>query len=37
MSIEAHAAERAILSILIKEPDRFFTINDVLMPGDFVN
>ena len=37
MSIEAHAAERAILSILIKEPDRFFTINDVLTPGDFVN
>ena len=37
MSIEAHAAERAILSILIKEPDRFFTINDVLLPGDFVN
>jgi replicative DNA helicase len=37
MSIEAHAAERAILSILIKEPDRFFTINDILLPGDFVN
>jgi len=37
MSIEAHAAERAILSILIKEPDRFFTISDVLIPGDFIN
>jgi replicative DNA helicase len=37
MSIEAHAAERAILSILMKEPDRFFTISDVLLPGDFVN
>ena len=37
MSIEAHGAERAILSILLKHPDKFFTINDVLTQADFVN
>lgn len=37
MSIEAHSAERAILSILIKNPSSFFSINDVLTKADFVN
>lgn len=35
--IEAHGAERAVLSILIKNPDLFFTVNDVLTEADFVN
>src|SRR5690606_20202433 len=37
MSIEAHSAERAILSIIIKNPSSFFSINDVLTKADFVN
>lgn len=37
MSIEAHSAERAILSILIQNPDSFFDINDVLVEADFCN
>lgn len=37
MSLEAHGAERAIISILIREPDKFFTITDVLSEADFVN
>lgn len=35
--IEAHGAERAIISILIKNPDLFFSIDDVLTEADFVN
>jgi replicative DNA helicase len=35
--IEAHGAERAVISILIKNPDLLFTINDVLSEADFVN
>src|SRR5690606_24826143 len=37
MSLEAHGAERAILSILIRNPDKFFTVTDVLGEADFVN
>lgn len=37
MTIEAHSAERAVLSILIRNPDTFFSINDVLSKSDFVN
>lgn len=35
--LEAIGAERAILSILMKEPEKLFEINDILCPDDFVN
>lgn len=37
MSIDAQGAERAILSILMKEPERFFDVSDILTESDFVN
>lgn len=37
MSTEAQAAERALLSILIKKPNAFFSIDDVITEADFVN
>ena len=37
MSIEAQGAERAILSILMKEPTKYYEISDVLFEADFVN
>lgn len=37
MSTEAQGAERALLSVLIKKPDAYFEINDVLTEADFVN
>lgn len=35
--LEAIGAERAILSILMKEPSKLFEINDIIGPDDFVN
>ena len=37
MSIEAQGAERAILSILMKEPTKYYEISDILSEADFVN
>lgn len=37
MPVEAQGAERAIISILFKHPDRLFSIDDVLTEADFVN
>lgn len=37
MSTEAQAAERALLSVLIRDPDSYFSVDDVLTEADFVN
>lgn len=37
MSLEAHMAERAILSILAKNPDKFYTLNEIMSEADFIN
>jgi replicative DNA helicase len=37
MSIEAQNSERAILSIICKNPDQFFALNDLLAEADFSN
>jgi len=37
MSTEAHGAERAILSIIIKDPEKLFEINDIISEADFSN
>ncbi len=37
MALEALMAERAILSILAKNPDKFYTLNEIVSEADFSN